>query len=754
MRRSQKPKRKHMTSPAPHKKQKHKYKLGSPWLRRIFSNTTALIAITLVTAAGMYFTFRSRADLPDNVRTPNAVQVACTTPCGSGDDTAKFQQAITAATSSQVRYQNGPTGQSQSVVYVPAGTYRLLELTFPSNLRMEIDAGAVLAQAGGATVKDGAALIRWDGPLGSPLQNVSLVGVGSSTGGIKSKAGTVAAGRTIDNSFTFNMDPADTTASNKTSALMILNTKGFLVTNVFSIQNDFLPAEAPLQPNWYPTSQKAALGVRARSDSPCGGPFAIPTNGSIKNWYNVRGPKGYGPNQIGAAANVSFSNIFTQGGTALRLETDSSLPNLNDINAGKVCPGNKTKFGSEIRGLKADDIEGLNCNRTVSFSPHLQDNYDVHVTNVKSTNCAQAVVLSRSPFNRMEGSFHNSTIANIKVVGGNGAQLGTQGAGEAGYWSIGVSLTPFKRDPRTPWDVIYSGLIDCSGTFQQASDLITPPSTFNNGKPFKPNCPGITDIKNTVVIDNIAPTINLISPTSGQTISGNTVNIEATANDNVAVTKVEFRVGSTLVGTDTTYPYKLVWNSSTVANGPYNLTSKAYDTAGNNATSTAIAITVLNTVAPPPDITPPSVSVSSPVANATVSGTTTITAAATDNIGVAKVELYIDGQLVGTDVAAPYSFVWDTSGYANGSHAITTKAYDAVGNNTASLAVNVTVNNVVPSDLKPGDVNADGRVNIFDAAIVANNWGRSEATRAQGDLNDDRVVNIFDAAIIANNWGR
>ena len=41
-------------------------------------------------------------------------------------------------------YAQGPSGQPQAVVSVPAGTYRIAGVTFPSNLRMEVDAGATL----------------------------------------------------------------------------------------------------------------------------------------------------------------------------------------------------------------------------------------------------------------------------------------------------------------------------------------------------------------------------------------------------------------------------------------------------------------------------------------------------------------------------------------------------------------------------------------------------------------------------------
>jgi thermitase len=96
---------------------------------------------------------------------------------------------------------------------------------------------------------------------------------------------------------------------------------------------------------------------------------------------------------------------------------------------------------------------------------------------------------------------------------------------------------------------------------------------------------------------------------------------------------------------------------------------------------------------PPVDTTAPSVSISAPAATAAVSGSTNVNVSATDNVGVAKVELRIDGSLYATATASPYNFFWDTTKASNGSHTLTATAYDAAGN-ASSSAVTVTVSNV------------------------------------------------------------
>jgi beta-lactamase superfamily II metal-dependent hydrolase len=99
------------------------------------------------------------------------------------------------------------------------------------------------------------------------------------------------------------------------------------------------------------------------------------------------------------------------------------------------------------------------------------------------------------------------------------------------------------------------------------------------------------------------------------------------------------------------------------------------------------------------DTTKPTTSITAPAAGATVSGTTTVSASASDNVGVTKVEFYLDNVLQSTDTTSPYSWSWNTTGTANGAHSLTSKAYDAAGNFGTSTAVSVTVSNTTAQQL-------------------------------------------------------
>jgi len=93
------------------------------------------------------------------------------------------------------------------------------------------------------------------------------------------------------------------------------------------------------------------------------------------------------------------------------------------------------------------------------------------------------------------------------------------------------------------------------------------------------------------------------------------------------------------------------------------------------------------------DTMPPTAAVTSPASGATVSGALAVTATASDNVGVTRVDVLVDGTPAGSDATAPYSVTVDTTALANGSHAISARAFDAAGNAGTSTPVTITVQN-------------------------------------------------------------
>src|SRR5437667_2425985 len=99
------------------------------------------------------------------------------------------------------------------------------------------------------------------------------------------------------------------------------------------------------------------------------------------------------------------------------------------------------------------------------------------------------------------------------------------------------------------------------------------------------------------------------------------------------------------------------------------------------------------------DATPPTATITSPSAGSTVAGTVTIGVSASDNVGVTKVECYINDVLASTSTTG--SFSWNTTAYPNGSYTLRAKAYDAAGNVGTSATTTVSVQNTVADTTPP-----------------------------------------------------
>jgi hypothetical protein len=256
----------------------------------------------------------------------------------------------------------------------------------------------------------------------------------------------------------------------------------------------------------------------------------------------------------------------------------------------------------------------------------------------------------------------------------------------------------------------------------------------------------------TVTADTTPPTVSVTAPSAGATVSGSAVGLAATAADNRGVTSVQFRVDGADVGSaDTTAPYTATFNALTVADGSHAITAVAKDAAGNATTSAAVTVTVANG-------TPPTVSLTAPAAGATLTGSTTLSASASDDRGVASVQFKVDGADVGApDTTSPYSVTWDSATVANGTHQITAVATDTDGNSTTSAARSVTTSNTAPAptglvaaygfDEATGttanDASGKGHTGTIDGPV------RSAAGKFGGALSFDGVndlVSIPDAA--------
>ena len=128
------------------------------------------------------------------------------------------------------------------------------------------------------------------------------------------------------------------------------------------------------------------------------------------------------------------------------------------------------------------------------------------------------------------------------------------------------------------------------------------------------------------------------------------------------------------------------------------------------------------------DTTPPVVSLTAPADGATVSGTTPLTAGASDNVGVTRVDFLVDGAVVGSATAAPWQASWDTSSVPDGSHAVEARAQDAAGNTGTSAVAHVTVHN--------GGGSGGHLHTVFVIVMENHNWSTLKGSASAPYLNN------------------
>ena len=252
--------------------------------------------------------------------------------------------------------------------------------------------------------------------------------------------------------------------------------------------------------------------------------------------------------------------------------------------------------------------------------------------------------------------------------------------------------------------------------------------------------------------DSQAPTVSLSAPAAGATVSGS-VTVTATASDNIGVVGVQFRVDGVNFGTeDTSSPFSRTWDSLSVGNGTHSLTAVARDAAGNTTTSAARSVTVSNSAG---DTQSPTVALTAPASGATVSGSVSVSASASDNVGVVGVQFRLDGNTLGAeDTTSPYSVSWATTGTSNGTHSLTAVARDAAGNTTTSTARTVTVSNSGGGGTAL-TIDGNQRFQTIDGFGVSANsasWNNGELRPAIDRLVDEGGSTIWRVIIDMADW--
>ncbi len=116
---------------------------------------------------------------------------------------------------------------------------------------------------------------------------------------------------------------------------------------------------------------------------------------------------------------------------------------------------------------------------------------------------------------------------------------------------------------------------------------------------------------------------------------------------------------------------------------------------GYGRVDAAAAVQAAKNAVPFVDTTAPTVSLTNPIAGATVSGLVPVDVTASDDLAVSRVELRVNGTTVAIDTTSPFGFSWDSAGAPNGINTLVAHAFDAAGNTTASSSVSVNVANAI-----------------------------------------------------------
>ncbi|WP_051312935.1 Ig-like domain-containing protein [Sporocytophaga myxococcoides] len=349
----------------------------------------------------------------------------------------------------------------------------------------------------------------------------------------------------------------------------------------------------------------------------------------------------------GKSMHIEMNGINVTGAITIPNTGDFQAWQTVTIPAISLTTGNqimKIVFDSDEINLNYVDVSAVNKAPVVSITAPL--NNTSYVAAASFTITANA---TDSDGNITKVEFYNGT-----------ALLGSD------------ATSPFSYD----WNNV------AAGTY-----TITAKATDNSG------ASTVSSVITVVVNANKLPSVSLTAPGNNTELvlaaPASNLSLTASASDtDGSIVKVEFYNGSTLLGTDNTSPY--VYTLATLSAGTYTITAKATDDKGGVSTSNAVTL-IANQA--------PTVSITSPLNNVSFVALAdiTITADASDAEGMlSKVEFYNGTTLLGSDLTAPYSYIWN--GVAAGTYNITAKATDNYGATLTSDVVKITVNaNKLPS---------------------------------------------------------
>src|SRR5215213_7377845 len=318
---------------------------------------------------------------------------------GTSDDTAAFERAMAEA------------ARVGGVIYVPApGNYRIAGVRLPNNTHLEVQAGVVFTKFGTA---DGPLFIE-QGPTDTTFaHDIHIEGVGGK----------------------FTMDLNDAGAG--AAAIRFSNVNGFSLKNADCIQNNDNQQMLP------PTSFKPCLAFLSANKTLNNGVYNAPRNGVIDNVHSFKSPYGFGLTQFNGGSNIQLTNISSEGGVPLRVESFKNTATPMD-------------------DIIADGVRCKNGHDAVHMNPHGTHHGTITVRNVTVDSCESALSIKRDE--TLGGSYaSDSSIGGVTVIPGNLAQdRDSDPTNDPASWVIGPSRWCIDNEDPLGYTIGLSN-VDCGG---------------------------------------------------------------------------------------------------------------------------------------------------------------------------------------------------------------------------------------------------------------------------------------------------
>jgi len=208
--------------------------------------------------------------------------------------------------------------------------------------------------------------------------------------------------------------------------------------------------------------------------------------------------------------------------------------------------------------------------------------------------------------------------------------------------------------------------------------------------------------------DNIKPSGIFLHPSTGQILNG-IVEISISAEDNDGVDYINLFINGDSLGVFTEQQniddyFNYYWDTNNMPEDNISsIYAYIYDYSKNYQIIGPISVTINNQSAP--DITYPQGTIVAPASGSTVNGIVEIEVNVFDNIGISKVNFFINGDSSFCDTIPPYKYSWDTNlENENQNHTINIDVVDLSGNQTSLYPVAVYVDNLEEPDITPPNI--------------------------------------------------